>query len=84
MRLSEFAEKRIINVFDGEILGLAGDCDLVIDPDTGRILEITVPPSRGLSGTGKRQLNIPWAAVKKVGAEVIVVDIDDGAGVFYR
>lgn len=80
MRLSEFAEKRIINVFDGELLGAIGDSDLLIDPDSGRIIEILVPPPR--RGGGKRSVSIPWSAVKKVGAEVVVVDVDSG-GSYY-
>ena len=83
MRLSEFADKKIINIFDGEILGTAGESDLLVDPDSGRIVEIIVPPSRGFAAisanNNRRQLSIPWGAVKKVGAEVIVVDVDDSS-----
>lgn len=47
MRLSEFADKRIINLYDGEIMGSAGDSDLLIDPADGRIVEIVLqPPAR--------------------------------------
>lgn len=81
MRLSEFAEKRIINIFDGELMGSIGDSDLLLDEESGRILEIIVPPPR--RSVNKRQCSIPWSAVKKVGAEVIVVDVDSG-GAYYR
>lgn len=74
MRLSEFAEKRIINLFDGELMGSIGDSDLLVDGENGRILEIIVPPAR--RGGNKQQYSIPWPGVKKVGAEVVVVDID--------
>ncbi len=80
MHLSDFADKKIINLYDGEILGVAGESDLLIDPENGRILEITVPPQRGfaaMSGSSRRQISIPWPAVKKIGAEVIVVDVDE-------
>lgn len=73
MRLSELADKRILNLYDGEIIGTAGESDLVIEENSGRILEIVVPPARGVGS--RRQLVIPWQAVRKVGAEVIVVDI---------
>lgn len=86
MRLSEFADKRIINIYDGDIMGRAGDSDLLIEPESGRIQEIILPPPRGFAifTTGnRRQLSIPWQAVKKVGAEVVVVDIDEN-GKFIR
>ncbi|MDO4581328.1 MAG: YlmC/YmxH family sporulation protein [Bacillota bacterium] len=84
MRLSEFADKRIINIFDGDILGIAGDSDLLIEPDSGRILEIIVPAGRGFGGAARRQqLVIPWSAVKKVGSEVIVVELEDAVK-YYR
>jgi len=75
MRLSELAQKRIINVYDGEIMGLAGESDLVIEPLTGSIVEIIIPPGRGIANN-RRGASIPWSAVKKVGAEVIVVDVE--------
>jgi len=82
MRLSEFAGKRIINIYDGDFLGTAGESDLVIDPATGAIEEIILPQGRGF-GASKRQMSIPWESVKKIGSEVIVVDIDDN-GKYYR
>ena len=80
LRLSDFAEKKIINIFDGEILGTAGESDLLIDADNGQIIEIIIPPQRGFSAitnNPRRQISIPWTAVKKIGSEIIVVDIDD-------
>lgn len=78
MRLSEFAEKRIINLFNGEIIGSAGDSDLLIDPTDGHILELIIQePTRLMSRNEKRSISIPWSAVKKIGPEIIVVDIDD-------
>ncbi len=78
MRLRELAEKRIINLFDGEVLGSAGNSDLLIDPETGAIAEIIIQPGRGRSA-GRRLLSVPWSAIRKIGPEIIVVDIDDGA-----
>lgn len=85
MRLSELAGKRIINIYDGDFLGTAGESDLVIDPQSGAIEEIILPQGRGFISLGSRnrQMSIPWEAVKKIGSEVIVVDIDDN-GKRYR
>ncbi|MCR4963665.1 MAG: YlmC/YmxH family sporulation protein [Firmicutes bacterium] len=80
MYLSELAYKKIINIYDGEILGVAGESDLLIDPEDGRILEIIAPPAKSFSffgGGERRQIAIPWPAVKKIGSEVIVVDVDE-------
>lgn len=75
MRLSELAGKRIINLYDGEIIGTAGESDLLIDSSSGLITEIIIPPGRGPAAS-RRPLTIPWAAVRKIGPEVIVVDIE--------
>ncbi len=79
MRLTEFAAKRIVNLYDGGIIGTVGESDLVIDPYDGRIDSIVLPPTRGFSAFSapKRQITIPWETVKKVGAEVIVIDLEE-------
>lgn len=79
MRLSELMGKRIVNIYDGDILGLVGDSDLVVDPENGRI-EAILLPCRGEGTrrftTEKRILTIPWSSVCKIGTEVIVVDLE--------
>lgn len=77
MRLSELAGKRIINLADGEIIGNAGESDLLIEPATGLIAEIIIPAGKSWGGNGRRQMNIPWSAVRKIGSEVIVVDFEE-------
>ena len=74
MRLSELVGKRIINLYDGEIIGMAGESDLLIDSASGLISEIIIPPGRGAAA--RHPLSIPWSAVRKIGPEVIVVDIE--------
>lgn len=83
MRLSQLLGKRIINIYDGEILGLVGDADLLVNEVSGEICGLLIP-RRGGSGFGdkrcrmgeSRLLHIPWDRVCKVGTEVIVVDFD--------
>lgn len=81
MRLSQLLGKRIINIFDGEILGLVGDADLLVDEDTGAISGLVIP-RRGaplgekMRAADRRLINIGWDKVCKVGTEVIVVDIE--------
>lgn len=78
MRLSEFAAKRIVNLYDGDILGTVGESDLLVDPVNGGISAIILPPPRGFSAFSgsRRQVTIPWETVRKVGSEVIVIDLE--------
>lgn len=75
MRMSELASKDIINLTNGGRLGSLGDCDLVIDPETGAIEAIMVP-QRGRMNRGQR-IEIPWSAIRRVGPEVMIVDMAD-------
>jgi len=76
VELSEFSRKEIINLHDGSRLGYVGDSDLVIDDLTGYIQSIIIYP-KGIRGknSAQRELVIPWSAVKKIGEEILVVDI---------
>jgi len=82
MKLSELIGKKIVNVYDGGILGTVGDSDLVIDPFSGEIESIILPNKSSIFNLWfqKQQLVIPWESVKKVGSEVIVVDLDESHG----
>ncbi|MCL5116528.1 MAG: YlmC/YmxH family sporulation protein [Firmicutes bacterium] len=75
MRMSELASKDIINLTNGGRLGSLGDSDLVIDPETGTIQAIIVP-QRGRLNRGQR-IEIPWSAIRRVGPEVMIVDLAD-------
>jgi YlmC/YmxH family sporulation protein len=81
--LSDLGGKEIINLFDGAKLGLIGDADLAISAK-GEIEAIILTSRSGFSGlfTGMGERNrendflyIPWQAVKKIGSEVIIVDL---------
>ena len=78
MRISELIGKEIVNVLDGSRLGVVGEPDLFIDIETGEINSIILP-NRGNMITfwvDKQQVVIPWDAVKKIGSEVIIVELD--------
>lgn len=72
------AGKEIINIFDGVRLGTIGESDLVIDPMTGEVASIVLPQRSGFwnNWLERRELVIPWSTVKKIGNEVIIVDLD--------
>lgn len=79
MRLSKLAGKEIINLQDGGKLGVIGATDLVIAPDTGQLESIIIPNRTSLFGKKDGQnMVIPWHAIKKIGAEVIIVDMSTG------
>ncbi len=78
MRLVELTGKEIVNLYNGARLGVIGESDLAIDAETGRIRSIILPRKGNLLNfwVDKQQLIIPWEAVRKIGKEVIIVDLD--------
>lgn len=85
MLLSDLAGKEIINLYDGAKLGLVGDADLDISLN-GTVEAIILTSRGGFSGfwgsKGDREretLVIPWQTIKKVGSEVIIIDLQNRA-----
>ena len=79
MRLNELVGKEMVNIFDGMRMGTVGDSDMLVNQETGDIVSIILP-NRGNAFTfwaDRQKLVIPWDAVKKIGREVIVVDLDN-------
>ena len=78
MRLGEFVGKEIVNLSDGARLGVVGESDLTIDAESGRVQSIILPRRTNLFNlwVERQQMIIPWEAVKKIGSEVIVVELD--------
>jgi len=81
MLLSDLAGKEIINLHDGAKLGLVGDADLDISLN-GSVEAIILTSRGGVSGfwssRGDREretLVIPWQTIRKVGSEVIIIDL---------
>jgi len=89
MFMSELVGKEIINLSDGSKLGSIGETDLVISGESGEIESLILPNKggyfSGLLGGGERDyLVIPWPAVKKIGSEVIIVDMGETTGKKYQ
>ena len=77
MELSRLSRKEIINLYDGARLGYVGESDLVIDGENGTIKAIIIL-QKGLGvkmARSARELVIPWDSVKKIGEEVLIVDL---------
>lgn len=78
MRLSELIGKDIVNIQNGARLGTVADSDLVIEMESGEIQSIMLPSRAGfLSLFDRNNFTIPWSCVKKIGNEVIIVDLDE-------
>ncbi|MDO4539530.1 MAG: YlmC/YmxH family sporulation protein [Syntrophomonadaceae bacterium] len=78
MRIHELEGKEIVNIYDGVHMGTVGESDLNIDITSGEILSI-VMPNRGNAinfWADRQKMVIPWEAIKKIGREVIVIDLD--------
>ncbi|HBQ28341.1 YlmC/YmxH family sporulation protein [Peptococcaceae bacterium SCADC1_2_3] len=77
MRLSELVGKEIVNISNGARLGVVGESDLVFDENTGQVCSIILPRRSSLISfwAGKQHLVIPWEAIKKIGREVIIVEL---------
>jgi len=78
MRLNDLVGKEIVNIYDGMRMGTVGESDMMVDQESGDVISIILP-NRGNAfnfWADRQKLVIPWEAVKKVGREVIVVDLD--------
>lgn len=86
MRMSELVGKEIVNIYNGARLGVVGDSDMEIDVESGEIRSIILPKKSNIINLwlDRQHLMIPWEAVKKIGAEVIIVDLDQTSPGFQR
>lgn len=70
---TELRCKEVVNACDGRRLGRI--TDLVFSNESGKIRGIVTPYSRrGMFGKGQ-DIFIPWHCVKKLGEDVIIVDV---------
>ncbi|HZK34719.1 MAG TPA: YlmC/YmxH family sporulation protein [Bacillota bacterium] len=73
---SDFRVKEVINIRDGRRLG--NIIDMEFNLIEGRISAIIVPGSSKWMGLLKSEddIVIPWERIKKIGDDVILVDIE--------
>lgn len=71
----DFKQKEVINLTEGKILGFV--IDVQADFMSGEINSIIVAKAGKLLGniTGKNNVTIPWDKIKKIGEDVILVEI---------
>lgn len=79
MRLNELGGKEIVNLNDGGRLGIIADSDIVFDESTGKIISLLIPDRRiqfKFFGE-KEEIDIPWECIRKIGNDMIIVELDD-------
>ncbi|MBE0466890.1 MAG: YlmC/YmxH family sporulation protein [Candidatus Desulforudis sp.] len=79
MRLTELVGKEIVNMFNGARLGVIGESDMTIDVDSGHVHSIILPRRSNIVNMWmeRQELTIPWEAVRKIGAEVVIVELEN-------
>jgi YlmC/YmxH family sporulation protein len=78
MKISDFQAKDVINIVDGKKLGHISDLEL--DLRQGRIDSIVVPQMTkvfGFFGNAGTEVVIPWRNIVKIGADVVLVRMDE-------
>jgi len=84
--MCELVGKEIVNICNGSRLGVVGDSDIVINIDSGEIQSIILPRKSNFINlwVDRQHLVIPWEAVRKVGSEVIIVELDQSNPLYRR
>ncbi|HHX59569.1 MAG TPA: YlmC/YmxH family sporulation protein [Epulopiscium sp.] len=77
LRIYDIKQKEVINVVDGSRLGYI--CDVEINWQEGSITKLIVPGPRKAFGLFGREMEylIPWDKIKKIGADTILIEIDE-------
>ena len=76
-RSSELKQKEVINISDGRRMGFVSDVEM--NMEDGRIEAVIIPGAVRLFGIiGKdNEFVIPWERIKKIGEDIILVDMDE-------
>ncbi len=75
--LSELGGKEIINLNNGQRLGIIADSDIVVDEKTGKILTLLVPENKFQIKlfSDSSTIEIPWHTIRKIGNDMIIVEL---------
>ena len=74
--LETLGEKSVINLCDGKDLGYV--CDVRFSTEEGKICALVVPKCCGIFSAGKcESLIIPWEKVECIGADTVLVRINE-------
>lgn len=72
----ELRNRDVINICDGARLGRI--CDIEIDECSGQLLSLIIPGESKMFGLIKsdEELVVPYSAIKKLGDDVILVEVN--------
>lgn len=76
--LNELGGKEIVNLNNGERLGIIADSDIVVDEKTGRILTLLVPERKlqfKIFGESEN-MEIPWESIRKIGNDMVIIELE--------
>ncbi|NLX61760.1 MAG: YlmC/YmxH family sporulation protein [Tissierellia bacterium] len=79
MLLSELGGKEIVNLNNGERLGIIADSDIIVDEKTGKIISLIIPERKfqlKLFG-GNQDMEIPWDSIRKIGQDMIIIEVEE-------
>jgi YlmC/YmxH family sporulation protein len=76
VRMSELARREVVNLTDGRRLGTLAEGDLVLDEQTGQILELWLAGRSGWWGRAE-PVRVPWSCVRRVGPQVILLELEE-------
>lgn len=84
--MCELSGKEIVNIYNGARLGVVGESDMAVDIESGEIRSIILPKRSNFINIwiDRQQLVIPWEAVRKIGSEVIIVELDQTSPSYQR
>ncbi|KGX93124.1 hypothetical protein N781_11955 [Pontibacillus halophilus JSM 076056 = DSM 19796] len=80
MRFRDLSGKEIVDVRHGARLGVLGQTDLEIDPETGRIHSFHIPNYKwfGMKKEGE-SVQLHWKDIKTIGEDMIIVEPNDSS-----
>jgi len=79
VRFSDLASKEIVDYGNGKCLGRFADCDIRVDPATGKIVELILSMRSGLATLFLDSTSlhvIPWQSIVKIGVDTIIVSLE--------
>lgn len=77
MNLSDLKDRIIVNMNNGEKIGILGSCDLQIDEKKGTIIAVLVPKgkTRSFFSGEVEYMVIPWEKIVKIGMDTIMINM---------
>ncbi len=78
MKMSDLERKDVVNITDGKIIGKI--IDIIINSESGAIENFIIEKSRYLRNMFSTDniINLKYEEIKKIGSDVILVDLING------